>query len=253
MNYPNRVIALGEKDTAIVRAIQTRLIALGDTALKMDGIFGQKTKSAVKLFQSLHRDKFGAPLVADGKVGALTWEALFGPNTVPQSDTPESTCLKEVIKVALSQVGVMEDPVGSNTGRMVNQYLASTGTPPGNYWCAAFVYWCFREASSHVGQTNPLVKTAGCLDHWNRTTGKKILAADALNKPSLIQSGSIFIVDHGGGRGHTGIVQKVEGGFLTTIEGNSNPDGSNNGIGVFHLSNRKINSVNKGFIFYTLP
>jgi hypothetical protein len=96
-----------------------------------------------------------------------------------------------------------------------------------------------------------LFKTAGCLDHWNNTTAKKILAADALNKPSLVKPGAIFIIDHGGGHGHTGIVEKLAGGFLQTLEGNSNPSGSSNGIGVFRLTNRKINSINKGFIAYS--
>ncbi|MNL84947.1 hypothetical protein D3C87_2130830 [compost metagenome] len=50
--------------------------------------------------------------------------------------------------------------------------------------------------------------------------------------------------------GHTGIVEKVENGFVQTIEGNSNSDGSRNGIGVFRLRFRKINSIEKGFIIY---
>ena len=49
--------------------------------------------------------------------------------------------------------------------------------------------------------------------------------------------------------GHTGIVTSVEGGYIHTIEGNSNPEGSSNGIGVFELI-RKISSIQKGFIIY---
>jgi hypothetical protein len=53
----------------------------------------------------------------------------------------------EVAAIALSQVGTMEVPVGSNTGPMVKQYQAATdlgGT--GWPWCAAFVEWCWEKA-----------------------------------------------------------------------------------------------------------
>jgi len=55
---------------------------------------------------------------------------------------------------------------------------------------------------------------------------------------------------YGGGLGHTGIVEKVNGGFLTTIEGNTNDGGSREGIGVFRRTGRKIKDINKGFLQY---
>jgi len=251
MNFPNRIIKPGETDTKIVKAIQQRLMELGIGNLEGTGTFGPKTTSAVKQFQSTHRDKEGNLLLADGKVGSVTWEVLFGEDSVPVPEDPPNALLNEALKAAAGQVGVMEDPPGSNKGEMVNKYLACVDCDPGNFWCAAFVYWCFNEAAKNLSRKNPLFKTAGCLDHWNNTTAKKILAADALNKPSLVKPGAIFIIDHGGGHGHTGIVEKLAGGFLQTLEGNSNPSGSSNGIGVFRLTNRKINSINKGFIAYS--
>ena len=75
------------------------------------------------------------------------------------------------------------------------------------------------------------------------------MARDAVNNPSLLKPGQIFIIDHGGGLGHTGILERIEGGFIHTIEGNSNSSGSSNGIGVFQLT-RKIVQINRGFIEY---
>ena len=95
----------------------------------------------------------------------------------------------------------MEDPPGSNRGKQVEEYLASTNTPPGNYWSAAFIYWCFSKAAKELGRSNPVYKTAGCLDHWNNTRGKKFTKDQAINDPSLIKPGSIFIKNHGGGLG----------------------------------------------------
>ena len=88
------------------------------------------------------------------------------------------------------------------------------------------------------------------MDHWNRTKGQKILPADARNNPGLVKPGQIFILNFGGGHGNTGLVAKVEGGFLHTIEGNSNSDGSSNGIGVFAENKRKVTSISGGFIEY---
>lgn len=249
MNYPNKIVKTGEANSAIVKAIQQRLITLGIGALQGTGTYGPKTVAAVKQFQALHRDKYGNPLIVDGEVGAITWEALFNVPATEQTHAPNAL-LAKAIAVAESQVGVMEDPPGSNRGTQVNAYLASTNTPPGNYWCAAFVYWCFKKAAAELGIPNPVYKTAGCLDHWNHTQGLKITTARAVNNPSLIVPGSIFIKNHGGGFGHTGIVTAISGGFIETIEGNSNPNGSSNGIGVFRLQFRKINSIEKGFIIY---
>ena len=56
--------------TANIKAVQTRLATLGYYAYKVDGIWGSRTKKAVKKFQ---RD-YG--LTADGIVGARTEKAL---------------------------------------------------------------------------------------------------------------------------------------------------------------------------------
>lgn len=250
MKYPNRVIKKGETNVSIVKAVQNRLNEVGCGPLNGTGVFGDKTVAAVKLFQSTRRDSKDNPLEIDGKVGAITWELLFDlPQAVVVADTPANDFLKEAVKVAISQLGVMEDPLGSNSGPKVNEYLASTDLGPGFFWCAAFVYWCFNKAAGNLGRKNPVFKTAGCLAHWNNTKGKKITTEAALNNPALIKPGHIFIMSHGGGAGHTGIVEKVEGGFIHTIEGNSNNSGSRNGIGVFRIQ-RKIASINKGFIEY---
>ncbi len=249
MNFPNRTIKEGDLDRVTVVALQNRINELGLGPLQATGTYGLKTKSAIKLFQSTHRDQNGNPLEIDGKVGAITWAALFGIEEVNTVNDAGSLLLKKVVEVAQSQLGVMEKPPGSNKGPEVNQYLDSVGCPPGLFWCASFVYWCFRKASQELNRANPAVQTGGCLNHWNKSKGEKITAAQAAADPALIKPGQIFILDHGSGMGHTGLIEKVEGGFISTIEGNSNVAGSRNGIGVFRLQ-RKIIKINKGFIEY---
>ena len=250
MKYPNRVIKEGEQDKEIVKAIQTRLMKLGFGSFEGTGNFGPKTKAVLKQFQAMHRDDMGNPLEIDGKVGAITWNVLFGTASTTSTSKAPNPMLDKALEVAISQIGVMEQPPGSNKGPEINAYLKSVDCPPGLYWCAAFVYWCFKDAAEKLNRSTPAYKPGGCLMHWNRTKGKRIKSSETANDPSLVKPGQIFIIDHGAGMGHTGIVEKVEGGFINTIEGNSNPSGSRNGIGVFRLQ-RKIVKINKGFIEYS--
>jgi len=246
MVYPNRIIKKGETNITIVTAIQQQLVKHGITNVLQNGIFDTTLVSSVKLFQSRNTDQYGNPLIADGIIGPITWEILFSePINVDTSTTP---FLQNVLGIANSQIGVMEQPMGSNRGTEVEKYLMSIGLGGGYPWCMAFVYWCFDEICKSEGSQNPLVKTGGVLYQWNNTHLPKVMVRDAVNNPSIIHPGHIFIINHGNGRGHAGIVESVQGGFLKTIEGNTNLGQSREGIGVFKLENRKINSINKGFI-----
>ena len=52
------------------------------------------------------------------------------------------------LKIATSQLGVQEEPRGSNDGPEVSQYLKAVGLAPGYSWCMAFVYWCAAKAAN---------------------------------------------------------------------------------------------------------
>ncbi|UKT65628.1 peptidoglycan-binding protein [Pedobacter mucosus] len=251
MNYPNRIIKKKEADKDIVTAIQKKLNDLNFGPIDVDGDFGKNTESAVKLFQTQNFDAAGLPLTADGQVGSVTWAALFGDATVINDNTMPSNLLSSALMIAISQINVVEVPMGSNRGPQVDVYLRRAGLNPvgAHYsWCAAFTYYCFDEASKKIGNSNPLPKTAGVLELFRRAKCTKIAQSAALANPNLIVPGCIFIIDHGGGMGHTGIVESVNGGNITTIEGNTNSALSSNGYGVFRLNRRKISQINKGFL-----
>jgi hypothetical protein len=261
MEYPGRPIRSGEQDTGIVRVLKEQLnIALAidnDPELRLhpdDPVFGPRMKQVVKLFQARHVDRDGRPLKQDGEIGPLTWAALFGVEAVPASTTPSSALLAKALAIAVKEEAkqVREQPRNSNRGPEVDQYLTRAGVSPGLSWCCAFVYWCFDEAAKSLGVPNPMVKTAGCLDHWNRAPGHgatRIMASQAVRNPELVRSGMVFIMDHGGGLGHTGLVEKVEGGLIATIEGNTDASRTREGGGVYRLT-RKLVEINKGFIAY---
>ena len=140
----------------------------------------------------------------------------------------------------------------SNRGPEVDAYLRRTGVPPGLPWCCAFVYWCFDEAALALGRPNPMVRTAGCLNHWNRAPSHgatRLMKHHAVADPGRIRPGMVLIMDFGGGKGHTGFVESVHGGFITTVEGNTDASKTREGGGVYRLT-RKIVDINKGFIDY---
>jgi len=262
MEYPGRIIRVGERDATIVRALKPRLNqSLGvadDSPLRLDpnnGTFGPKMKRSVQLFQARNVDDTGLPLKQDGEVGSLTWAALYGSHTVPTRTEATSPLLSAALRIAAEQEAghVREVPRNSNRGPEVDKYLQCADCPPGNSWCCAFVYWCMNEAAKELGRKNPMVKTAGCMDHWQRAAARgatRFTTARALANLELVHPGLIFIMGHGGGFGHTGFVERVNGGMLTTLEGNTDASKTREGGGVYRLT-RKIADVNKGFVDYS--
>ncbi len=137
------------------------------------------------------------------------------------------------VSYAVSQIGVTETPLGSNKGKEVEKYLKSVGLGGGYPWCMAFVYWCVNEASKEQGKKNPLAKTGGVLTQLSRSSSRS-------NK--IPEVGSIFIMDFGNGAGHTGFVERIEGNYVHTIEGNTNGSGSRVG-GVVMRQKRAISKI----------
>jgi hypothetical protein len=151
------------------------------------------------------------------------------------------TLAQRSLEIALSQDGISESPKGSNKGPEVNKYLESAGISPGYAWCMAFVYWCVNGAAIDLNIENPLVRTGAVMLQWNTTKLRKLPKTSGGINP-----GDIFIMQFSHGTGHTGFVEKIEGGLIHTIEGNTNDDGSREGYEVARRV-RPISSVH-GFI-----
>jgi hypothetical protein len=127
----------------------------------------------------------------------------------------ENSIKKLALVMANSQINVREK-TGNNDGPDVEKYLALVGLGKGNSWCMAFVFWCVNEAAKFYALANPLVKTAGVLHQYETTT---------CLKTATPAPGDIFIMDFGGGEGHTGFVTAINGDTISTIEGNTNNAG----------------------------
>jgi hypothetical protein len=135
------------------------------------------------------------------------------------------------LKVAQSQVGKMENPLGSNWGDPVEYYLDSVDIEEPASWCMAFIYWCFNEACENLKITpNPLTKTGAVVHAWNVAypQHKFYVGKDTP------QVGDIFIMEFTPIAGHTGIIESIDpDGTLHTIEGNTDLNSSPQGVGVF--------------------
>lgn len=111
---------------------------------------------------------------------------------------------------------------GQNCGPEVQKY---TGGPsgPGAPWCAWFVSWVYREAGYEfkgdpAGSDGNIPAVANLVT-WFKNNGKHF-TPDSDTKP---QPGDVIMY---GGNIHTGIVVKVDGDTIETIEGNTSADGN---------------------------
>lgn len=240
--YPGTALRTGDPRVDLVKLCQSKLNEILCDDLKVDGDFGRKTESSVKLLQTRRG------LTADGAIGPITWAHLFGlePSILK---VPETALLGGVLQIALGETGVREH--GRNRGPAVEKYLAAVNKPPGLAWCMAYVCWCCQEGAKARRVENPAVMTAGVHRHWKKAPDEvKVEPSAATDDLRNIKPGMIFLIDHGHGKGHTGIVVLAEPGGLRTIEGNTNIKGSRDGDGVYPRV-RRYAEINLGFLDYS--
>jgi hypothetical protein len=117
-----------------------------------------------------------------------------------------------VLQAARGEIGVTEQPPGSNESPRIKQYRAATAGAPGpGPWCAYFVSWAAKQAGTPIG---PNGSGFGSVDAvWSWAEGaKRTTPASGTPRP-----GDLIVWDE-----HIGIVESVlPNGQIKTIEGNS--------------------------------
>lgn len=153
-----------------------------------------------------------------------------------------------LIKIALNEVGYLEketneklDNKSQNVGdNNYTKYGKAMGCN-GQYWCDAFVDWCFKETFSDTSAK----KLLGGYSNYTPTSAQyfKNMKQWYLDNPKI---GDVVFFKNTERICHTGIVYKVDAKYVYTIEGNTSSgiDVVANGGGVFKksylLSNTKI-------------
>ena len=122
---------------------------------------------------------------------------------------------------AIAEIGYTEKPINKTK---FGAWFGLDGYP----WCMMFVQWCFSKAKQ------PLPKrTASCselLNWYKANNPRDIKAAPIANDIAIYRFG------------HTGIVERDDGDYVITIEGNTSPTDSgsqSNGDGVYRRKRHK--------------
>ncbi|HWB23142.1 MAG TPA: CHAP domain-containing protein [Gaiellaceae bacterium] len=131
------------------------------------------------------------------------------------ASTPTSAPLtgaQGVLSAAQSQVGVSEEPPGSNDGPQISVYRdAVAGASPDQPWCASFVSWAAEQAGEPIGAAGQGLDSVKDITEWAASTGRLLPASTTPTPGDLI-----LFNDR-----HVGIVEAVNSdGSLTTVEGN---------------------------------
>jgi CHAP domain-containing protein len=124
------------------------------------------------------------------------------------------TAGQRALAAAQAEVGVAEQPPGSNDGPRIAEYRAATAGSGVGPWCAYFTSWAAAQSGAPLGEAGQGFGSVDALYGWAQRTGRAIPAG-----PGVAPSPGDLIV--WGGR-HIGIVESVDpDGSIHTIEGNS--------------------------------
>lgn len=152
----------------------------------------------------------------------------------PASAATSGTLAERLVAILLTKEGVKEIPRNSNRGPDVQEFQKATwleGT--GWAWCAAFVCWGMRELAKEIDYPFARPQTAGAWDfeNWARQQGLKMWKpCDKIKKGDIV----VFTFSHIGVA-----VADERGGYVETIEGNTDDEGGREGNGVYRRRRTK--------------
>jgi hypothetical protein len=138
--------------------------------------------------------------------------ATLTPATAAQQ--PASTAGQAIVNLVSKEVGVAEQPPGSNDSPRIAQYRQATAGSGVGPWCAYFTSWAARETGVPLGDNGQGFGRVDDVYAWAQKAGKAIPNTGADVKP---QPGDLIVWDE-----HIGVVESVgTDGTINTIEGNS--------------------------------
>lgn len=199
-------------------------LTLAGLGLKIDGVFGDATDAAVRAFQQ------SSSMTVTGVVDQPVFAALTGP--IARACTPiapSASLGADVCRCAAQHIAEKPREVGGqNRGPWVRLYLHGEEGPDWP-WCAGFVSFVVSQAAGD--RPMPFAPSPSCDQLAANAKAVGLFRSGDTIQSSEITPGTIFLVRRTGAPGwhHTGIVVSATPGTLTTIEGNTNEDGSREG------------------------
>lgn len=158
-------------------------------------------------------------------MGKLT---ILAPAPAPRTAgwlVPGENCSKlgyDIVIRAFADIGILEDPLGSNRGTRLDNYAKRSGVPAGSWWCALWLGCVWADAGAKVPKWFPAT------DHWiEHLNPKPVIGAAILYGLKKKGPVSATMDAH-----HIGIVARLAP-MVLTIEGNRGYAGTtNNGVAV---------------------
>jgi hypothetical protein len=142
--------------------------------------------------------------------GVQYGSSLAAPAAAPAAGGGASGALA----AAQSQVGVTEQPPGSNDSPQIAQFRTATAGSGVGPWCAYFVSWAASQAGTPLGEAGQGFGSVSALYSWAQRTGRATPAGPGV-RPN---PGDLIVW----GGEHVGIVESVDAdGSIHTVEGNS--------------------------------
>ena len=141
--------------------------------------------------------------------------------------------VSELLEIARRQIGTKESPPNSNNVRYNTWYYGREVSGRAYPWCMVFVQWVFDQANVKLP-----IRTASC--------GALMRAAQSAGQwvTGNYQPGDVVIYDFPGGAAtdHCGIVESVDGTYISAIEGNTSSTSDADG-GAVERRARKFSQI----------
>jgi hypothetical protein len=132
----------------------------------------------------------------------------------PTTTAAPSNAGQAILNAVSGEVGVKEQPPGSNDSPRIAQYRQATAGSGVGPWCAYFTSWAAREAGVPLGDSGQGFGRVDDVYAWAQKAGKAIPNTGGDVKP---QPGDLIVWDE-----HIGVVESVlPDGRIQTVEGNS--------------------------------
>lgn len=141
--------------------------------------------------------------------------------------------VSELLDIARRQIGTRESPPNSNNVRYNTWYYGREVSGAAYPWCMVFVQWVFDQAGVKLP-----VRTASC--------GALVRSAQSAGcwVTGDYRPGDVVIYDFPGGAAtdHCGIVESVDGTYISAIEGNTSSTSDADG-GAVERRARKFSQI----------
>ena len=133
--------------------------------------------------------------------------------TLTGTQPPAGTAGQAIVNLVSKEIGVAEQPPGSNDSPRIAQFRQATAGSGVGPWCAYFTSWAAREAGVPLGDNGQGFGRVDDVYAWAQKAGKAIPNGEGVTP----QPGDLIVWDE-----HIGVVESVGAdGTISTIEGNS--------------------------------